>query len=52
MWRKNVTRHKTTVCKKLLEEKLFLLHSVLGKTLLAQRQYTCDMEKLRFFDMS
>ena len=29
MWKTNVTRHKTTVCKKILEEKLFLLHPVL-----------------------
>lgn len=31
MWRTNVTKHKTNICKKILEEKLFLLHSVLVK---------------------
>jgi len=52
MWRTNVTRHKTNVCKKLLEEKLFLLHPILGKALLKQRLSAQEMEKLRFFDMN
>ena len=29
MWVTNVTRHKTNICKKLLEQKLFLLHPIL-----------------------
>jgi len=33
MWKKNVTKHKTSVCKKLLEDKLFLIHPVLVKNI-------------------
>ena len=40
MWRKNVTRHKTTICKKLLEEKLFLLHPVLVLYLIKGKKFT------------
>lgn len=52
MWKKNVIRHKTNSVKKLLEEKLFLLNPILGKTLLTHRQNCCEMDKLRFVDLS
>jgi hypothetical protein len=43
MWRTNVTKHKTNICKKILEEKIFLLHSVLVSYLLCYnyREKSC-----------
>ena len=49
MWRRNVIKHKTNNYKRQLEEKLFILHPILGKTLLTHKKYCCDLEKLRFF---
>lgn len=52
MWIRNVTRHKVSNYKKSLEEKLFILHPVLQETLKQHRKLCCEMEELRFVDLT
>lgn len=52
MWKKNVIRFKMNNMKRDLEDKLFLANPILGKTLLSHRRECCDMEKLKFVEIS
>lgn len=52
MWKKNVIRFKMNNMKRDLEDKLFLVNPILGKTLLSHRTQCCEMEKLKFVDVS
>ena len=50
-WKENVIRHKTNNIKRQLQEKLILLHPILGPCILEHRKYCFEMEKLRFIEV-
>ena len=52
MWKRNVTKHKLNTYKQQLSDKLFFLNPVLADTLISHRSVCCEMEKLRFFELT
>mgnify|MGYP001297544566 FL=1 len=52
MWRRNLNKLKTAKNAKALEEKLFIAHPILSKTLRRHRAICCQIEQLRFIDLS
>ena len=52
MWRRNLNKIKTMKNAKALEEKLFIVHPILSKTLRNFRSICCQMEQLRFIDLT
>lgn len=52
MWRTNVIRHKINCNTRALEDKLFILHPIMGPTLKKHRVLNDEMGSLRFFETS